>query len=66
MPGRHAHETDPSAPLKRSYWLESAEPSLKPGPALQGEHDADVVIVGGGFVGLWTALTSRNMSRISV
>ncbi|WP_455893665.1 NAD(P)/FAD-dependent oxidoreductase [Pseudomonas palmensis] len=49
----------PSAPLKRSYWLESAEPSLKPGPALQGEHDADVVIVGGGFVGLWTALTLK-------
>lgn len=48
-----------SAPLKRSYWLQSAEPNLQPGAALQGEHKADVVIVGGGFVGLWTALTLK-------
>lgn len=47
------------APLKRSFWLQCAEPSLQPSPALQGTHTADIVIVGGGFVGLWTALTIK-------
>lgn len=47
------------APLKRSFWLQSAEPTLQPSPALQGSHSADIVIVGGGFVGLWTALTLK-------
>jgi glycine/D-amino acid oxidase-like deaminating enzyme len=40
----------------RSLWLEpilEREPAL---PALQGSERADVAIVGGGFVGLWTAL----------
>ncbi|SEN52501.1 Glycine/D-amino acid oxidase [Pseudomonas sp. ok272] len=45
--------------LKRSFWLQSAEPSLQASPALAGSHAADVVIVGGGFVGLWTALTLK-------
>ena len=48
-----------TAPLKRSFWLQSAEPALQPSPALQGVHSADIVIVGGGFVGLWTALTIK-------
>ncbi|MFK8331768.1 NAD(P)/FAD-dependent oxidoreductase [Pseudomonas sp. BJa5] len=47
------------APLKRSFWLQSIEPALQPSPALQGAHLADIVIVGGGFVGLWTALTIK-------
>lgn len=45
--------------LKRSFWLQSTEPSLQASPALAGSHSADVVIVGGGFVGLWTALTLK-------
>jgi glycine/D-amino acid oxidase-like deaminating enzyme len=35
------------------YWLETAP--HEPAPPLEGAQRADVVIVGGGFTGLWTA-----------
>jgi len=38
----------------RSLWLETAG-DLTPRPALPGDADADVAIVGGGLTGLWTA-----------
>ncbi|WP_185734869.1 NAD(P)/FAD-dependent oxidoreductase [Micromonospora globispora] len=38
-----------------SYWLSSVDGSLTPRPALPGDADADVVIVGAGYTGLWTA-----------
>lgn len=40
-----------------SYWHDSLEPGdeLTPRPALPGDRDADVAIVGAGFTGLWTA-----------
>ena len=38
----------------RSLWLEHAG-SLAPRPALPGERECDVAIVGAGFTGLWTA-----------
>jgi glycine/D-amino acid oxidase-like deaminating enzyme len=38
-----------------SFWFASGEMDLAPRPSLQGDHRADVVIVGGGFSGLWTA-----------
>lgn len=45
-------------PLKRSYWQESIE-AATPSAPLTGNGRADVAIVGGGFVGLWTALTIK-------
>jgi glycine/D-amino acid oxidase-like deaminating enzyme len=36
------------------YWLEEAG-ALEPAPPLAGERDADVVVVGGGYTGMWTA-----------
>jgi glycine/D-amino acid oxidase-like deaminating enzyme len=36
------------------YWLEEAGP-VRPLPALDHDTRADVVVVGGGFTGLWTA-----------
>ena len=39
----------------QSYWLDSVPGSLQPRTALEGEHSANVVIVGAGFTGLWTA-----------
>jgi glycine/D-amino acid oxidase-like deaminating enzyme len=40
-----------------SYWHDSLVPGddLSPRPALPGDRDADVAIVGAGFTGLWTA-----------
>jgi glycine/D-amino acid oxidase-like deaminating enzyme len=38
----------------RGYWLDEARP-VEPAPALAGDERADVVIVGGGYTGLWTA-----------
>jgi len=43
----------------RSWWLREAlaleEFAGSPAPALEGDTDADVVILGGGYTGLWTA-----------
>ena len=36
------------------YWLEEAGTSTPAAP-LEGERDADVVVIGGGFTGLWAA-----------
>ena len=36
------------------YWMTTGDPSIE--PPLAGRTDADVVIVGGGFTGLWTAI----------
>ena len=49
-----------SPPLKPSHWQTSV-PVPVPCPTLQGNHHADVAIIGGGFVGLWTALTIREL-----
>ena len=40
---------------ERSMWLDTYPGSLESRPALDGDRDADVAIVGGGFTGLWTA-----------
>ncbi len=36
------------------YWLQEAGP-VDPAPPLRGDRDADVVVLGGGFTGLWAA-----------
>ncbi len=38
-----------------SFWHDSVEDDLTPRPALPGNRDVDVAIVGGGLTGLWTA-----------
>jgi glycine/D-amino acid oxidase-like deaminating enzyme len=42
----------------RPFWL-AAAPAAEPQPALVGNVDADLCIVGGGFTGLWTALHAK-------
>ena len=57
----------------RSAWLTEAlarEPRSAGGPVVEGQLSADVCVVGGGFTGLWTALsisssTHRSTSRWS-
>ncbi len=36
------------------WWLEDAGP-IEPTPPLEGDTTADVVVIGGGYLGLWTA-----------
>ncbi len=38
-----------------SFWLETCGDDLTPRPGLDGDVTADVVIVGAGYTGLWTA-----------
>lgn len=39
----------------RSLWLDTCEDDLTPRPALPGDVECDVAIVGGGLTGLWAA-----------
>ncbi len=39
----------------RSLWLDTLPGVIRPRPALQGDADYDVAIVGAGLTGLWTA-----------
>ena len=41
-----------SWPFQTSYWIDPAPPRL---PQLDEKITCDVVIIGGGFAGLWTA-----------
>ena len=50
-----------SRPTPRSYWLQEALGDAPPSPALQGRQRCDVAIVGGGYVGLWTALRLKEL-----
>jgi glycerol-3-phosphate dehydrogenase len=36
------------------YWLDEADP-VQPWPSLAGDVTADVVVIGGGYTGMWTA-----------
>ncbi|MET0558097.1 MAG: FAD-binding oxidoreductase [Solirubrobacterales bacterium] len=42
------------------YWIEEAGP-VEPGAPLRGDRETDVLIVGGGFTGLWTAWHLRQL-----
>lgn len=50
--GRNAEKRDGW----RSFWLREALGDASPEPPLRGADRADVAIVGGGYVGLWTAI----------
>jgi len=46
----------PDSPYRSiSYWHDTLHGSLEPHSALEGDVQADVVIVGAGYTGLWTA-----------
>jgi len=40
----------------RSFWLQEVQGDAPDQPPLSGDQRADVAIIGGGYVGLWTAL----------
>ena len=52
--------------LAPPWWLQEAleaEGGAPEAPPLEGDADADVAIVGGGYTGLWTALALRERDR---
>jgi glycine/D-amino acid oxidase-like deaminating enzyme len=42
------------------YWIEEAG-EVAPRPPLSGDHEADVLIVGGGYTGMWTAWYAKQL-----
>ena len=51
------HTNGAATPLHRSHWLNQAlRRESEPCPPLRDKIKTDVVIVGGGFAGLWTAI----------
>jgi len=42
------------------YWIEEAGP-VAPRPALAGDREADVLVVGGGYTGMWAAWYARQL-----
>jgi hypothetical protein len=44
------------APKHRSLWLQQVEGDSPDRPPLEGHAQADIAILGGGYVGRWTAL----------
>lgn len=47
--------------VERSQWLSDIDPARPSANALQGPSRADVAIIGGGFVGLWTAISIKQL-----
>lgn len=55
--------------LRRSFWMIDAETTIPTEPPLTEDIDVDIAIMGGGFVGLWTAIFAKQKkpeSRIAV
>jgi len=56
-------ETDTTGYQDLSFWHDTVGEPLTPRPALGGDTDVDVAIVGAGFTGLWTAYYLANADR---
>lgn len=54
--------------INKPFWLDDVEKERRDFPSLQGDIEADLAIVGGGFLGLWTAILAkeRNPRRMVV
>ncbi len=66
--GLPTRDTGTSATLRRvaerhttrGYWLEEAG-AVEPAPALAADESADVVVVGGGYTGMWAAWHAKRL-----
>lgn len=57
-PARHLIDSSLANSVQRPFWLDDIAPRADFSP-LEGEQHADLVIVGGGYLGLWTALLAK-------
>jgi putative aminophosphonate oxidoreductase len=48
----------------RSFWLQEVLGDAPDAPTLRGDHQADVAILGGGYVGLWTAIRIKALDPV--
>lgn len=56
--------SEPMKDIEQScYWLASRGRDYKPEPELQGEINADIIVVGAGFTGLWTAYFLKQLDK---
>ena len=51
----------PAPEKHRSFWLQECAGDAPDQPPLQGSDKTDVAILGGGYVGLWTALRIKEL-----
>jgi glycine/D-amino acid oxidase-like deaminating enzyme len=59
--GRPSHSIPKEVAMHRSFWLEQALAGTADDlNLLRGAQTSDIAIVGGGFVGLWTALMIKS------
>ena len=50
-----------SLPKHRSFWLQDTAGDAPDAAALAGDRRTDVAIIGGGYVGLWTAINLKRL-----
>ena len=50
-------------PMIQSQWLADVEGESAALNSLERDLSVDVAVVGGGFVGLWTAITLKELER---
>lgn len=48
--------------MKDSFWIKEIKDSIAYSPSLDGDINTDIAIIGGGFVGLWTAILIKEKS----
>ncbi len=65
MPTLYPDANADTATLRRSHWMIDAETTLATEPPLTEDIDIDIAVMGGGFVGLWTAIFAKQKSPSS-
>lgn len=59
FPSSAVVEASLSGTVARPFWIDDLGPDVVRYPRLEGNLQADLVIVGGGYTGLWTALRAK-------
>jgi glycine/D-amino acid oxidase-like deaminating enzyme len=60
VPSQRVLENRPMRHTRLGYWIEEAG-EVEPTAPLSGEREADVLVIGGGYTGMWTAWYARQL-----